>query len=73
MSSIPAYDLTDPVTGKRCLSRNRRFNHPWYSSKKLDVSDNTNGAYYMSPTPQDETRPLRNVFFVPLHGGIQTL
>lgn len=74
MSQIPRYDLVDPETGKRCLSKNRRFNHPWYSSKKLDIYDNKTQADYI-PTlpPQNPAYQPTQFFFVPLDGANQTL
>lgn len=75
MSAIPAYGLVDPETGARCLSRNRRFNHLWFASKKEDYYDNTSKSNYVSGvTPQrpDEFPPTRMLFFR-LDGAIQGL
>jgi hypothetical protein len=74
MSQIPRYDLTDPETGGRCLSRNRRFNHTWYSSKKLDIYDNkTTAEYATRPSAQNPTYSPTQLLFVPLDGANQTL
>jgi hypothetical protein len=37
---IPDYGLKDPVTGQPILSRDRKYNHLWFSSKHVDYYDN---------------------------------
>ena len=74
MSSIPNYGIVDNETGQRRLSRNRRFNHHWYSSKKLDYYDNRSKSDYAGGLvqPINNTEMLK-FFFVTFHGAIQTL
>ncbi len=73
MSQIPRYGLVDNE-GRRCLSRDRRFNHPWYSSKKLDIYDNkTQADYVATVTPQNPVYRPTQFFFAPLDGANPTL
>lgn len=51
-SAIPSYPLKDS-NGNVVLSTNKRFNHPWYTSKKLDFVDNLSHDDLASPTPAD--------------------
>ena len=37
-SAIPNYPLLD-ANGNHVLSRDRQFQHDWYSSRKLDIND----------------------------------
>ncbi len=73
MSQIPAYGIVDPETGERHLSRNRRFDHKWYSSKKLDFYDNHNTGDYATSTSPVENEKMLKMFFIHLDGAIQTL
>ena len=62
---IPDYGLHDPVTGKQILSRDPRFNHPWYNSRKYDPYDNDTaddiGVAQSPPGPDELLFP--NMYF----------
>jgi hypothetical protein len=58
-SAIPNYPLLDDQ-GRHVLSRDRRFQHDWYTSKRLDVNDINSWDDLANWQPQD-VKPLNGV------------
>jgi len=62
---IPDYGLHSTETGDQILSRDPRFNHPWFTSRKYDPYDNNSdddiGLPNNPPGPDEKMFP--NLFY----------
>jgi hypothetical protein len=64
MSQIPDYPLKDE-DGNPVLSRDSRFNHPWFTAKHLNVYDNDTADEIGWPERgKYADNPFPNVFFL---------